>query len=209
MALFTGIVQGVAEVRELALNAAGDAARLVVRFPPGAIDGVAVGASVAVNGTCLTVVSADEAAAEARFDLVVETLRATNLGSLAAGSRVNFERSARYGDEVGGHAVSGHVHAVAEVVAVEETEDNRRVLFKVPEHIMKYVLPKGFVAVDGCSLTVGETTADTFSVYLIPETLRQTCFLDRVVGTGVNVEVEQQTQAIVDTVERVLAERGT
>jgi riboflavin synthase len=190
-------------------------------------DTARMGASVAINGTCLTVVeeAGDKTGGGAgadclAFDLIAETLRATTLGDLKPGDEVNFERAARVGDEIGGHNVSGHVHTTAKVVRVEETPDNRRVVFQVERESsrwMRYILPKGFVAVDGCSLTVGEVEGDTFSVYLIPETLRVTVLGGRVpAGAGggaggsasaagrCNIEVEAQTQAVVDTVERVL-----
>lgn len=123
------------------------------------------------------------------------------------GSQVNFERSARVGDEIGGHNVSGHVHCTAGIVEVQETENNKRLTFEIPDDKwMKYVLPKGFISVDGCSLTVGEVEGRRFSVYLIPETLRVTVFGFKGVGDKVNIEIEAQTQAIVDTVERVVAQ---
>jgi riboflavin synthase len=123
------------------------------------------------------------------------------------GSKVNFERSARVGDEIGGHNVSGHVHCTASIVEVRETENNKRLTIELPDDKwMKYVLPKGFISVDGCSLTVGEVEGRQFSVYLIPETLRVTVFGFKGVGDKVNIEIEAQTQAIVDTVERVVAQ---
>lgn len=126
-----------------------------VCFPGAGADGVAQGASVAINGTCLTVTAIDEA--QLSFDIITETLRRTNLGSLGEGSTVNFERSARMGDEIGGHTVSGHVHTVARVSAIERREDDVRMQFALEDPAWrKYILPKGFVAVDGCSLTVGE-----------------------------------------------------
>ena len=145
-------MQGTAEV--VSFDDVGDFARLKLKFPPKTLDGILIGASVACNGTCLTVVETE--GDTACFDLIVETLRATNLGELVPGSSVNYERSARVGDEIGGHTVSGHVHAKATIVEQEDTENNRRVVFVWTE-VSKYILPKGFV-VDGCSLTVGETS---------------------------------------------------
>lgn len=201
--LFTGIVQGTAKVAQV--DKMQDFARLQVQFPMDAIKNVQVGASVAINGTCLTVTKSE--GDNVFFDVMVETLRATNLGALQPGSTVNFERSARVGDEIGGHTVSGHVHCTAIIVAVQETEKNRRVTFEVSESKwMKYILPKGFISVDGCSLTVGEVSGTQFTVYLIPETIRITVFGTKKQGDAVNIEVEAQTQAIVDTVERVLAQ---
>lgn len=209
-ALFTGLVQGKARVRSFE-NLNDEFARLTLEFPKGALDGILIGASVAVNGTCLTVVELGADGASASFDLIVETLRATNLGKLSVGSEVNYERSARVGDEIGGHTVSGHVHCTAAIVEVVDTENNRKVVFETSNRgLIKYVLPKGFIAIDGCSLTVGEVdkTTGRFNVWLIPETLRVTVLGTKRVGDTVNIEIESQTQVIVDTIERYMAERG-
>jgi riboflavin synthase len=217
-ALFTGLVQGKARV-EAFETLDGEFARLTLGFPSGTLDGIRIGASVAVNGTCLTVTRVDgvdacvgsSASKTASFDLIVETLRATNLGKLQVGGEVNYERSARVGDEIGGHTVSGHVHCTAAITAVEDTEHNRKVVFKLSDvGLIKYVLPKGFISVDGCSLTVGEVNKATgeFNVWLIPETLRVTVLGNKSVGDDVNLEIESQTQVIVDTIERYMAERG-
>ncbi len=115
-------------------------ATLRAAFPAGSAAGITIGASVAINGTCLTVTQ--QHGDELCFDLIVETLRATNLGSLSVGGVCNYERSARIGDEVGGHNVSGHVHTTAAVAAVEDTPSNRKLVFKVPQQFMKYILPK-------------------------------------------------------------------
>ena len=213
--VFTGIVQGQCAVSSAAKAESGESMALTMQFPEGALEGLETGASVAINGACLTAVDIDAEAATCRFDVIVETLRATNLGDLAEGSNANFERAAKIGDEIGGHNVSGHVNCVAEVVDVQTTEDNRRIEFALPSSLGKYVFPKGYVAVDGTSLTVGEVTrggeggSDTFSVYLIPETLRVTTLGERGEGGRVNIELDSATVAIVDTVERVLAERET
>lgn len=201
--MFTGIVRGmgtVARVRD------GEGLReLHVRFPERAMDGVERGASVAVAGTCLTVVEA--VGGDVRFDCIDETLSRTTLGRLAAGDRVNFERAARIGDEIGGHLLSGHVIDVGELVAREEQDGNLALTFQIEAATRRYVLPKGYVAVDGASLTVGEVGPTTFRVHLIPETRRITTLGDLPVGGRVNIEVDAMTQAVVDTVERVLATR--
>lgn len=204
VALFTGLVQGTATV--VSFDNVGDFARLKLKFPPNTLDGILIGASVACNGTCLTVVETDGDCA--CFDLIVETLRATNLGELEPGSEVNYERSAKVGDEIGGHNVSGHVSTKATIVTQTDTDNNREVVFELEPRWSKYILPKGFVAVDGCSLTVGEVSPGRFNVWLIPETIRATVFATKNVGSTVNIEIESQTQTIVDTIERVLAERG-
>ncbi|KAG2495156.1 hypothetical protein HYH03_006764 [Edaphochlamys debaryana] len=201
--MFTGIVQGTASIATVERQDQFSA--LNIHFPPGKVDGVKIGASVAINGTCLTVTRIDGDVLS--FDVMMETLRATNLGGLQAGSVVNFERSARVGDEIGGHNVSGHVHCTATIANVEQTPNNRRITFQLSNPaFMKYVLPKGYIAVDGCSLTIGEVWEDKFSVYLIPETIRVTVFGVKSIGDSVNIEIETQTQAIVDTTERVVAQ---
>lgn len=145
------------------------------QLPAERSQGVQIGASVAINGTCLTVNRADGNVLT--FDVIEETLRRTNLGSLQPGSSCNFERSVRYGEEVGGHTVSGHVQTCATVAGIARTESNQRWQLQLRDaKLIKYVLPKGFVGVNGCSLTVGEVGPDWFSVYLIPETLRATTF---------------------------------
>lgn len=172
--LFTGIVQGKAVVKRIDRKG-NEFQSLDVEFPGCSIDGVQIGGSVAINGTCLTVVETRPGEKVARFDVIEETLRRTNLGGLVENSNVNFERSAKMGDEIGGHTVSGHVHTIARVVSVEKTEDNVKMEFKLDDvSWAKYILPKGFIAVDGCSLTVGNVSYEdgVFCVYLIPETLR-------------------------------------
>jgi riboflavin synthase len=198
-------VQGKAHV--VSFERRTDFATLRAAFPAGSVDGVTLGASIAINGTCLTVTQ-QPGANELCFDLIVETLRATNLGTLQVGDAVNFERSARIGDEVGGHNVSGHIQTTATVLRLVDTPDNRKVVFHMPAHLMKYIFSKGFIAVDGCSLTVGEVTPDSFCVWLIPETLRVTVFGQRKEGDTVNIELDAQTVAIVDTVERILAAKA-
>ena len=142
------------------------------------------------------------------FDVIDETLKLTNLGALQAGDLVNVERAARFGDEIGGHLLSGHIHGHALVERLESEGDNLAVWWSVKESLHKYILPKGYVALNGCSLTVGETQVDgCLSVHLIPETRRITTFGAVRVGDRLNVEIDTQTQAIVDTVERVMAGR--
>jgi len=206
-------VQGLAEITSIdkqkgtsAWSEFDEFQTMTIKFPPGKVDGVAIGASIAINGTCLTVTK--QVGDECDFDLIIETLRATNLGELKVGSKANYERSARMGDEIGGHNVSGHVDCKATITSVKDSDFNRRIEFTVPQDRIKYILAKGFFAVDGCSLTVGEVEGNTLSVYLIPETLRVTAMGGKGLGDSVNIEVERQTQAIVDTVERYLREKS-
>ncbi|MEQ6917287.1 riboflavin synthase subunit alpha [Halomonas aquatica] len=208
--MFTGIVQGTAEV--VAIQEAEAFRTHVLALPAGLCEGLVLGASVAHNGVCLTVTAID--GERVSFDLMRETLRVTNLGALKEGDRVNIERAARFGDEIGGHAMSGHIMAMAELVELDEAPNNRRLWFELPPALGRFLFDKGYIGVDGISLTIGETRPATathgprFCVDLIPETLARTVLVDRAPGDLVNIEVDPQTQAIVETVERVLEAIG-
>jgi riboflavin synthase len=142
------------------------------------------------------------------FDLIKETLRLTNLGDLKLGSVVNIERAAKFSDEIGGHIMSGHIICTAEISKIFTSENNRQIWFKIADAaLMKYVLHKGFIGIDGISLTIGEVVKKSFCVHLIPETLERTTLGKKRLGDKVNIEIDPQTQAVVDTVERVLASR--
>jgi riboflavin synthase len=201
--MFTGIVQGVAELREVIDR--GDVTSFRLKFPEKALDGVVVGASISVAGCCLTVVSFSQD--EAIFDLVPETLSRTCLVKLAAGSVVNFERSLRFGDEVGGHILSGHVDVVATIKSIEILGESRVVTFSVAPYWTKYLFEKGYVALNGASLTLTrvDKKSGEFCVSLIPETLAKTTFGAAREGDAINVEIDRTTQVIVETVERITA----
>ena len=199
--MFTGIVQGMATL--VAINKKDMFQTHTIELTDEMVEGLAIGASVAHNGCCLTVT--EISGNQISFDLMQATLRLTNLGALNVGDKVNVERAAKFGDEIGGHSMSGHISLMAKLVEVIKTENNRTLWFELPETLMKYVLSKGYIGVDGCSLTIGEVEENRFSVHLIPETLNRTLFGGREVGDQVNIEFDPQTQAIVDTVERVLA----
>jgi riboflavin synthase len=201
--MFTGIVQGTAELVQITERE--NFRTHVVRLPEALLPGLASGASVAHNGCCLTVVAID--GDQVSFDLMQETLKVTNLGELSVGGRVNVERAARFGDDIGGHAMSGHILCTAEVTRVIESPNNHQVWFRLPQQWLKYVFTKGYIGIDGISLTIGEVQGDEFNVNLIPETLQRTNIGTRKVGDRINIEIDPQTQAIVDTVERVMAER--
>ena len=203
--MFTGIVQGMGRVVSVEQPAA-DFRTHTVELPEDMAGGLQTGASVAHNGCCLTVTETD--GRTARFDLMAETLDKTNLGRLKAGNLVNLERAARFGDEIGGHLMSGHITATTEILRIERTEHNTTMHFALPAALKPYILPKGFVGLDGCSLTIGSVVEDSFCVHLIPETLRRTLFGTRQAGDTVNVEIDPQTQAVVDTVGRILAAKG-
>ncbi|PSW05993.1 riboflavin synthase subunit alpha [Photobacterium lipolyticum] len=202
--MFTGIVQGTAEVIKIIKKE--NFQTHVIRMPQGLSDGLTLGASVAHNGCCLTVTGVDDDLVS--FDLMQETLKVTNLGLLSAGDSVNVERAAKFGDEIGGHSMSGHIMCTAVVKEVVVSENNRQVWFLMPQTQMKYVFTKGYIGIDGISLTIGDVVDNTFNVNLIPETLQRTNLQWRSVGDAINIEVDPQTQAVVDTVERVLASQS-
>ena len=197
--VFTGIVQGVARVERA--DRKQEVLTLRLSFPDGALEGATVGGSISVSGVCLTVTSFDDSLA--MFDVIGETLRCTTLGQLSPGDTVNFERSATLGDEIGGHLLSGHIAGTVDVVARVENEGNLTLSLRPPDAHRKHILPKGYVALDGCSLTVGHVDASSgvFDVHLIPETRRVTTLDALRVGDRLNLEVDAWTQAVVATVE--------
>ncbi|OOF43848.1 riboflavin synthase subunit alpha [Rodentibacter trehalosifermentans] len=203
--MFTGIVQGIAPIHSITEKA--HFRTQVVKLPPEMRKDLEIGASVSNNGVCLTVTEINDDLVS--FDLMQETLRITNLGTLKAGDFVNIERAMQMGAEIGGHILSGHVYCTAHISDIISTENNRQIWFELPNaEVMKYILTKGFVAVDGISLTIGEVKGNQFCVNLIPETLQRTLMGQRKIGDVVNIEIDSQTQAIVDTVERYLAARS-
>ncbi|WP_434354890.1 riboflavin synthase subunit alpha [Parasalinivibrio latis] len=202
--MFTGIVQGTAKVTEIIEKE--KFRSHAIEFEAGMLEGLQTGASVAHNGCCLTVTRID--GNTVWFDLMQATLALTNLGEISVGDAVNLERAARFGDEIGGHSMSGHIMDTAEILDVIDSENNRQVWFELPESLTKYVFNKGYIGIDGISLTIGDVRENRFCVNLIPETLQRTNMGWRKISDRVNIEVDPQTQAIVDTVERVLASRS-
>jgi len=197
--MFTGIVQGIAIIEEV--TAATGLSTFAIRLPDNRAEGVSIGASVAVNGTCLTVTR--QAGNTLFFDAMQETLSLTTLGSLKPGHTLNFERAARIGDEIGGHLLSGHIHTTANVVDILRPENNVTIWFEVPDQWARYIFAKGYIAINGASLTIGEVADNRFNVHLIPETLRTTTFGAIEEGMRVNIEIDSQTQTIVDTLARL------
>lgn len=201
--MYTGIVQRVTEiitvVKKTGLNT------LIIEFDNILLNNLSIGASVAIDGVCLTVTTIDNNLIS--FDVMQETLNKTTLGLFDAGDQVNTERSAKQGDEIGGHILSGHVEGTAVISNIIESENNYVLEFSCPKEWMKYILPKGFIAINGASLTIVNTDINGgFSVHLIPETLRATTFKHKRLGDRVNIEIDNQTKVIVTTVERYLQE---
>ncbi|HET7068010.1 MAG TPA: riboflavin synthase [Nocardioides sp.] len=189
--MFTGIVEELGTVE--ALERQSDAVRLTVRAAS-VLEDVGLGDSIAVNGVCLTVVSTgstDGVAADTwTADVMAETLAKTGLGSLTRGDRVNLERAVTAGTRLGGHLVQGHVDAVGHVVRRDPGEHWDVVTLSMPAELAPYLVDKGSITVDGVSLTVVEAGEESFTVSLIPETLRRTTLGFRVPGDAVNLEVD-------------------
>jgi riboflavin synthase len=185
--VFSGLI--VHEGRVASLT--GDRVRgmtLVVEAPAAVADGVAIGDSVAINGACLTVTSVDERTM--RFDIVPETVRRTGFETLQGGHRVNVELSLRVGDRLGGHLVYGHVDAHASILAKEPEGQGFRLSVVLPDELAPFIVEKGYVAVDGVSLTVASVDHERFSIALIPETARRTTLGTKGPGDRVNIEVD-------------------
>ena len=201
--MFTGIVQGVGKIINIIDQ---DKLRTYqVKLPHHLINNIEIGASIANDGCCLTATGIENDCVT--FDIIQETLFLTTLGNKKRNDLVNIERSAKYGDEIGGHIMSGHVSCKASIIDIKKTSTNCQMTLLIPDRFKKYVLYKGFIGIDGASLTVGDIKDNQFNIHLIPETLAITTLKTKKVGDDVNIEIDSQTQAIVDTVERVLAAR--
>ncbi|HJM41288.1 MAG TPA: riboflavin synthase subunit alpha [Candidatus Thalassarchaeaceae archaeon] len=194
--MFTGIVQGTGCVQSIEI---GPVVTMGIQIP--STDGLEIGASVSIDGVCLTATSVDEAVT---FDIIPETLERTTLGSLSPGSSVNVERALKFGDELGGHLLSGHIMGTAEILTVE----NQDYTIKCSSEMAEFIQEKGFIAVDGISLTVGVTDGQgCFDVHIIPETLRLTTLGSKGIGDLVNIEIDAMTQAVVETTKRLMANK--
>jgi riboflavin synthase len=202
--MFTGIVQDLVSVREIVDE--GDLVRLVLDMDATANE-LQLGASVAVNGTCLTVTRVVRG--RVHFDVITESLRTTNLGRLEVGDLVNVERSYHVGDEIGGHILSGHVTATSPLSGRFVQGHDHVLRFNLEPKWLKYVFHKGFIGLDGASITVSslDRADNWFEVSLIPETLSRTTLGQIEAGGLVNVEVDGQTVTTVETVERIMSER--
>jgi riboflavin synthase len=199
--MFTGIVEELGHVR--AIEPRADGARITIEATK-VLDDAEIGASIAVNGCCLTVVARGDDFWQA--DVVVESLRRTNLGALVAGDRVNLERPVRLADRLGGHVVQGHVDAVGTIRArTEQSDGSVLVRFEAPADLLRYVVHKGSITVDGISLTVAALHDDGFSIAVIPHTLEVTTLGTKGVGGTVNLEAD----VLAKYVERLLQAEGT
>ena len=192
--MFTGIVSDLGEILEVEQKAEGlRRLNIACSYDPDAID---IGASIACSGICLTVVGRGRTGNRSLFaaDAAAETLRMTTAGTWAAGTRLNLERSLHLGDELGGHIVSGHVDGIAELIEREDLPDMAKLTLRVPPELSRFIAQKGSVALDGVSLTVNEVSGDTFSVLLIPHTLKVTTFATLQPGARLNIEVDMMAR---------------
>jgi riboflavin synthase len=203
--MFTGIVQGLCRVTDV--REAAGVRHLEVDLTDFTA-GLSSGASVAINGVCLTV--AQVTGVRVTFDVIQETVARTNLGLVRAGDVVNVERSLKFGDEIGGHVLSGHIADVVRIAHIDAGNGVCNLTFDVPPQWMIYLFHKGFVALDGASLTIARVDRELqqISVSLIPETIRRTTLGGASVGRPVNLEIDAQLQAVVATVERLLQDPG-
>ena len=201
--MFTGIVSGKGYVQKIIKSK--DYISLMIKAPKGFSKNLIKGASVSVNGVCLTVKKGKTDILE--FDVIEETLQKTNLKNLSKSSKVNLERSMTAKTEIGGHLVSGHIHGTGEVLKVINRQATKDLQIKIPTSLREYFFYKGYVALNGCSLTIGKVLKTSFYIHLIPETVSITTFKDIKQGDLINIEVEQATINTVETVKRVMSER--
>jgi riboflavin synthase len=203
--MFTGIVQCMAHISSVRDHSA--IRTIQIRFPEGFIDGLAVGGSVSVDGVCLTTTMI-RSSTEVSFDVILQSLAVTTLSNLGAGATVNVERAARDGAEIGGHPLSGHVDFSTVIHALSEAGANKVLRIHIPEQFRKYIFAKGYIAVNGASLTVSECNKHEgwFDVWLIPETRRVTNLDLKLAGDLVNIEIDRGTHVLVDSVRGAITE---
>ncbi len=201
--MYTGIVQGLEKVLEVRQ---GDGfSTIIVSNTNNFFQDVFIGASVAINGVCLTATHIDSDQNTVHFDISNLTNQLTTLKFLEAGTEINIERSAKVGAENGGHNLYGHIEGTAKVVNLVRTGEILHLDIEIPEGNIKYFFLKGFIGLNGCSLTVNRVDRNTqqISVDLIPETLRLTTWKDVKIGDDVNYEIDQMTRTMVDTLENI------
>jgi riboflavin synthase len=194
MEMFTGIVSDLGEILEVEEKAEGlRRVNIACNYDPDTID---IGASIACSGICLTVVSRGRTGNRSSFaaDAAAETLRLTTAQTWTAGTKLNLERSLHVGDELGGHIVSGHVDGIAELLERQDLPEMAKLTLRVPKELSRFIAQKGSVALDGVSLTVNEVAGDTFSVLLIPHTLKVTTFGALQPGARLNIEVDMMAR---------------
>lgn len=199
--MFTGIVQATTPVAWVEHTS--HLMRYALHFPSPLLSSLKIGASVSIHGVCQTVVAIQDNIVI--FDAIEETLKCTTLGTLQAQQLVNIERSAKLGDEVGGHLLSGHIIGMGQISKLMDKGEQRILTIDCNPQWSKYLFPKGYIALNGASLTLVDCNLEfEFSVHLIPATLDLTTFSQVQVGDWVNIEIDHQTQVVVDTIERLI-----
>ena len=199
--MFSGIVQGTGRVQKI--TAKKSYISIEISAPKNFNKKLKKGASISVNGVCLT--SLDSGQKTLKFDVINETLSKTNISKLKKGSLVNLERSITASTEIGGHLMSGHIHFSGRVEKILTKNTNKDLQIKFPRKYKEYIFEKGYIGLNGCSLTLGKVNKDSFYVHLIPETLEVTNLNVLKKGSLVNIEIEQNTIAVVETVKNSLA----
>ena len=196
--VYTGIVEGTGIVSKIIRKE--NLSSIIIQTSSEFNKGIQVGASVCVDGVCLTVTNINLDSLE--FDVIIETLKVTTFGDIKTNSVVNIERSMKLGDEIGGHMISGHVFDTVTITDIKEPKNNYILTLKCNSRLQKYIFSKGYISLNGISLTIGEVDKinNIFTVYLIPETLRLTNIIHKIVGDSINIEIETQTRNTVDTV---------
>ncbi|QCI27092.1 riboflavin synthase subunit alpha [Buchnera aphidicola] len=196
--MFTGIVHGISIV--LSILKKKNFLTLKTQFPVCLIKNLKVGASISNNGCCLTVSKIKNC--NVYFDIIEETLKKTNFSLLKIGSQINIERSLKYGDEIGGHFILGHIIGTAKILNIMNSDNNKKIFFQVNDSkIMKYIFFKGFISIDGISLTIGNVLKNGFYISFIPETIMSTNIKLKNIGDIVNIEIDYYTQIIIDKLE--------
>ena len=201
--MFTGIVQGTGTIIDINKN--NSVLNLNIKVPQPMAKKLTIGDSLALDGVCLTVTRISDV--NVSFDVVNETQNRTIISNYDKNSVINLETSLEFGQQVGGHLVSGHVQTLGTIKEVEIDGDAKNILFEIPDGYCKYIFEKGYIAINGCSLTIGKVIKNTFYVHLIPETLRATNLDNLIYGDRVNLELDQNTITIVDTTERILGNK--
>ena len=199
--MFSGIVQGVGKVAEILSKK--DSITIEITPPKNFTKNLKKGASVSVDGVCLT--SLDNGIKKMKFDIIGETLARTNLKSLKKGSIINLERSIKANSEIGGHLMSGHIHFSGKVKKILNRANTKDISIDFPKKYNEYIFEKGYIGINGCSLTLGKVNKSNFCIHLIPETLSITNLDNLHEGSMVNVEIDQNTISIVETVKKTLA----
>mgnify|MGYP001489918624 FL=1 len=199
--MFSGIVKGTGKVHKISFKE--DSIFIEVSPPKGFNKNLKKGASISVDGVCLT--SLDNGLKKLKFDVIEETLSRTNFKELGKGSLVNLERSIKSSTEIGGHLMSGHIHFTGKVKKIINKPNTQDIIISFPKKFHQYIFEKGYIGINGCSLTIGKVNKDSFYIHLIPETLSVTNLSFLLQGDSVNVEIDQSTISIVETVKRTLA----